>query len=89
MYNDFKVTESEIIKDLIIVEPDFFKDHRGIIYTDYLQEFAKQVMGLEFKHSKVAISNGGVLRGIHGDHKSYKLVSCLFGEIFQVAVDLR
>ena len=27
--------------------------------------------------------------GIHGDNKSWKLVSCVFGEIQQVVVDMR
>lgn len=89
MYNDFRVTESAIIEGLKIIEPDFFEDNRGILYTDYLQDFAKEELGLDFNHSKVAISEEKVLRGIHGDHKSYKLVSCLHGEVFQVAVDLR
>ena len=30
-----------------------------------------------------------VLRGIHGDDKTWKLVSCIHGKIFQVIVDLR
>ena len=30
-----------------------------------------------------------MLRGIHGDHKSWKLVSCVAGEIMQVVVDMR
>ena len=29
------------------------------------------------------------LRGIHGDTKTWKLVTCVYGEICQVAVDLR
>lgn len=89
MYNDFKISESQKIEGLIIIEPDFFQDHRGILYTDYLEDFTHEVLSLDFNHSKVAISNGKVLRGIHGDKKSYKLVSCLYGEVFQVAVDLR
>lgn len=89
MYNDFKVKQSEVIEGLSIIEPDFFEDHRGILYTDYLSDFTKDVLGLEFNHSKVAVSNRGVLRGIHGDEKSFKLVSCIYGEVFQVAVDLR
>jgi dTDP-4-dehydrorhamnose 3,5-epimerase len=30
-----------------------------------------------------------VLRGIHGDSKSWKLVTCVYGEIQQVVVDCR
>jgi dTDP-4-dehydrorhamnose 3,5-epimerase len=89
MYNDFKVSDSSKIKGLKIIEPDFFEDHRGMLYTDYLKDFSLKVLDLDFNHSKIAVSKKDVLRGIHGDHKSYKLVSCLYGEVFQVAVDLR
>lgn len=89
MYNDFKVKSSDLISDLIIIEPDYFEDHRGVLYTDYLKNFTLSKLGIDFNHSKVAVSKKNVLRGIHGDHKSYKLVSCLEGEVFQVAVDLR
>jgi len=89
MYNDFNLKESTKITGLTIIEPDYFEDERGMLFTDYLYEFTKQEFSLEFNHSKVAVSKKNVLRGIHGDYKSYKLVSCLHGEVFQVAVDLR
>ena len=41
---------------------------------------------LNFKHDKFALSNFNVLRGLHGDNKTWKLVSCVFGEIYQVVV---
>ena len=44
---------------------------------------------LFFKHDKFSISNQNVLRGIHGDEKSWKLVTCVFGAIQQVVVDCR
>ena len=44
---------------------------------------------LIFKHDKFSISNKNVLRGIHGDSKSWKLVSCVDGNIMQVVVDMR
>ena len=45
--------------------------------------------GLFFKHDKFSSSMNNVLRGIHGDNKSWKLVTCVHGEIQQVVVDLR
>ena len=30
-----------------------------------------------------------VLRGIHEDQDTYKLISCVYGKIFQVVVDCR
>ena len=34
-------------------------------------------------------SDKNVLRGLHGDDKTWKLVSCIYGEVFQVIVDCR
>jgi dTDP-4-dehydrorhamnose 3,5-epimerase len=42
------------------------------IYVDFLQD-------------DISVSHKNVLRGIHGDNKTYKLVSCLYGE-FQLIV---
>jgi dTDP-4-dehydrorhamnose 3,5-epimerase len=44
---------------------------------------------LEFKHDKFALTFNRVLRGIHGDNKSWKLVTAVYGEIVQVVVDNR
>ena len=44
---------------------------------------------LSFKHDKFSHSRQNVLRGIHGDTKTYKLVTCVYGEILQVVVDMR
>jgi dTDP-4-dehydrorhamnose 3,5-epimerase len=44
---------------------------------------------LEFNHDKVAISRQNVLRGLHGDGKAFKLITCLHGEIYLVVVDNR
>jgi dTDP-4-dehydrorhamnose 3,5-epimerase len=44
---------------------------------------------MHFKHDKFSVSKKNVLRGIHGDTKSWKLVTCVYGEIQQVVVDLR
>jgi dTDP-4-dehydrorhamnose 3,5-epimerase len=44
---------------------------------------------LDFKHNKISTSRKHVLRGMHGDNKSWKLTSCLYGEMFFVVVDAR
>tara|TARA_R110000822_G_scaffold161851_1_gene302203 strand:+ start:268 stop:744 length:477 start_codon:yes stop_codon:yes gene_type:complete len=65
--------------------PDSFEDFRGELYT----VFKKEDSDLEFNHDKVSISRQNVLRGLHGDSKSWKLVTCLSGEIYFVVVDNR
>jgi dTDP-4-dehydrorhamnose 3,5-epimerase len=73
------------IHDVKVIEPDVFTDYRGDLWT--LWKSGEH--GLEFNHDKVSTSRKSVLRGIHGDHKSHKLITCLHGEMYFVVVDNR
>lgn len=88
---EFSTTVSTKIKDLKIIKPSAFEESRGSIWTSYSTGEVGALLpkGLFFKHDKFSISKKNVLRGIHGDHKSWKLVSCVSGSIFQVVVDMR
>ena len=72
------------IADVKIFTPDVYTDYRGDLWTLW-----KQGEGLPFNHDKVSTSRRGVIRGIHGDLKSHKLVTCLYGELYFVVVDNR
>ncbi len=74
-----------IFPEVKIYEPDSFEDFRGELYTLFKQKDHKLI----FNHDKVSISKQNVLRGLHGDSKSWKLVTCLAGEIYLVIVDNR
>ena len=74
-----------IFPEVKIYQPDVFEDFRGELYTLFKQEEHELV----FNHDKVSISKKHVLRGLHGDSKSWKLVTCLAGEIYFVVVDNR
>ena len=74
-----------MIDGVRVREPDFFSDNRG----DYWTTWKAGDFDLKFNHDKVSTSNKNVLRGIHGDNKSHKLVTCLHGEIYFVLVDNR
>jgi dTDP-4-dehydrorhamnose 3,5-epimerase len=74
-----------IFPEVKIFQPDSFEDYRGELYTLYKQED----FDLFFNHDKVSISRKHTLRGLHGDAKSWKLVTCLAGEIYLVVVDNR
>jgi len=82
---------SEKIQGLKIITPSVFEESRGSIWTSYnsVQLEALLPEGLFFKHDKFSRSKQNVLRGIHGDNKSWKLVSCVSGSIMQVVVDMR
>ena len=91
MYNDFNTKCSLVFSEVKIIKPDVFKDNRGFLFTDYLDSYFKEEFtpSRNLVHSKNAYNNAKVLRGIHGDFDSYKLVECLYGEIYQVVVDCR
>jgi len=87
----FNIEESRKISGVFIITPSISTDSRGSIWTSFLKEEIEQLLpqGIHFKHDKFSESKKKVLRGIHGDNKSWKLVTVVFGEIHQVVVDCR
>ena len=56
-----------------------FKDLRGYYWTSWKRGVLKS---LKFKHDKFSLSKKNVLRGLHGDNKTWKLISCPYGKFF-------
>ncbi|MFC6267732.1 dTDP-4-dehydrorhamnose 3,5-epimerase [Frigoriflavimonas asaccharolytica] len=82
------------LKDCYIIEPTVFEDERGYFYEKYNQQKFEEITGIQghFVQDNISKSSYGVLRGIHlqkGDNAQAKLVSCLEGKVWDVAVDLR
>jgi dTDP-4-dehydrorhamnose 3,5-epimerase len=85
-----KYFRGKMLKDLICIEHEPFKDLRGQIWTTYTTEFNNDIPEMpQFVHDKFVMSTRGVLRGIHYDEKTYKLVTCVDGQVQQVVVDMR
>ena len=61
-----------------------FRDHRGYYWTSWKKELIKNI---EFRHDKFSLSKKNVLRGLHGDNKTWKLVSCPYGKFLLVVVN--
>jgi dTDP-4-dehydrorhamnose 3,5-epimerase len=77
---------------LLIVEPEIFRDDRGYFLETYRRDaFVAREIGLPFVQDNQSGSHAGVLRGLHYQIKQAqgKLVRCVHGEVFDVAVDLR
>ncbi|GBR75653.1 dTDP-4-dehydrorhamnose 3,5-epimerase [Candidatus Termititenax persephonae] len=78
---------------LLIIEPQVFPDERGFFYESYSQK-ALAAAGLDniFVQDNHSQSRQGTLRGLHfqkGSLAQAKLVRCTFGQVYDVAVDLR
>ena len=80
-----EIKSSEKIKDLLSIKLDTFQDYRGEIWTVYSEEYTD----LKFVADKITISRFGVLRGLHGDPHTAKLIACLSGQIQLAILDLR
>jgi dTDP-4-dehydrorhamnose 3,5-epimerase len=74
-----------IFPEVKIFQPDSFEDYRGELYTLFKQKEHELV----FNHDKVSVSRQNVLRGMHGDSKSWKLITCLSGVVYLVIIDNR
>lgn len=80
------------IAGVLDLQFDCFEEPRGNIWTTYKNdvfETEAALRGLSFNHDKFSISNHNVLRGFHGDTKSTKLVTCVYGSIIQLVLDWR
>jgi len=88
---DFVIEDSPVLEGVKIITPDVFEESRGNIWTSFLDDQTGALLpkGLRFKHDKFSLSYHNVLRGLHGDHKSWKLVTCVYGEVHQVVADMR
>jgi dTDP-4-dehydrorhamnose 3,5-epimerase len=84
-YSNWKIKKTKLDKVIQII-PSEFKDHRGSYIEIYNKEFfVKNKINVNFIQDDVSISKKNVLRGIHGDMRTWKLVSCLLGQ-FQLIV---
>jgi len=81
------------ISGVVIIEPRIFNDDRGYFYESFSQrEFENKVCKTVFIQDNESKSSYGVLRGLHfqkGKYSQSKLVSCVKGQVLDVAVDIR
>jgi dTDP-4-dehydrorhamnose 3,5-epimerase len=81
------------ITGVILIEPKFFPDKRGFFMETYKQSaFAESGIREKFVQENHSHSRQNVLRGLHyqtAPRAQAKLVRCVSGRIFDVAVDIR
>ncbi|HMV61671.1 MAG TPA: dTDP-4-dehydrorhamnose 3,5-epimerase, partial [Agitococcus sp.] len=83
-----------LIPEVKIIEPTVFGDERGFFFESFHQSRFEQAIGyaVNFIQDNHSHSVKGVLRGLHyqlSPHAQAKLVRCVQGEVFDVAVDIR
>ena len=72
----------------LIHPPTNFEDFRGSYVEIYNRELYRTAgVDVDFVQDDISTSSRHVLRGIHGDGATWKLVSCLYGKFYLVVVN--
>jgi dTDP-4-dehydrorhamnose 3,5-epimerase len=69
-----------------LIKLDRYEDYRGSYTETYNQDIYKH-FGINFIQDDVSVSRRDVLRGLHGDDHTWKLISCPYGKIYFVILD--
>ena len=80
------------IPDVVLLEPKVFGDARGFFYESWNRKVLADLgLDLDFVQDNHSRSQRGVLRGLHYQivQPQGKLVRCVVGEVYDVAVDMR
>lgn len=82
------VQETTLDGVLRITPPTVFEDFRGFYVETYNREIYEAAgIKADFIQDDISVSHRHVLRGIHGDEKTWKLISCLAGQFYLLVVN--
>ena len=82
------LVEKTSLPNVLLLKHECYEDHRGTYEELYNKEkfdkICEEYIGhpIEFKEDNIAISSKHVLRGLHGDDRTWKYVTCLKGKYF-------
>ena len=91
-FNECKAKNGKIITGLYEIQPKVFGDSRGYFFESYSEkDFFEAGLTMKFVQDNQSFSTKGILRGMHFQkkHPQGKLVRCVSGKVYDVAVDLR
>ncbi len=88
-----RLTTLPALPEVRLIAPDIHTDFRGEFVQTYRRDqylFTDDTgQPLDFVEDDLSVSRHMVLRGLHGDWVTWKLVQCVFGELFFAIADLR
>ena len=74
---------------VLLIKPlTIFEDFRGCYVETYNEKLYNEAgITVKFIQDDISASSRHVLRGLHGDGETWKLVSCLYGKFYLVVVN--
>jgi dTDP-4-dehydrorhamnose 3,5-epimerase len=92
-WNTFETSYLKTFGDQVpIYSPSVYKEYRGEIFTTFHSlehPVNKLLLPGANVHSRFSKSYKGVLRGLHYDDKTWKLVQAIVGDIYLIVLDVR
>lgn len=83
-----QVTKTKLDGVVVITPPTIFEDFRGSYVETYNEELYHQAgITVKLVQDDISTSTKNVLRGLHGDAETWKLVSCLYGKFYLVVLN--
>jgi len=80
--------ENTKLNGVKLIKPSVFEDFRGWYVETYNElTYGEQGIDMYFVQDDISISSRHVLRGIHGDAETWKLISCMAGKFYLVVVN--
>jgi dTDP-4-dehydrorhamnose 3,5-epimerase len=81
------IEKSKILKILKIFPKTNFLDKRGVYLESFNKKIYNRIVNVEFVEDNFSLNIQNVFKGIHGDKKTWKIVSCLHGKCESVIVN--
>lgn len=83
-----QVHETQLEGVRLISPPTNFEDFRGSYVELYNQRiYQESGIAQDFIQDDISTSRQNVLRGVHGDLITWKLISCLYGSLYLLVVN--
>ena len=82
-----QVSKTEL-EGVLLINLEVFEDFRGEYIETYNEAiYNENGIKVDFVQDDISVSSQNVLRGIHGDSETWKLISCLHGKFYLVVVN--
>jgi len=86
------IVEKTKLDGVLLIKPEIFEDHRGEYVELYNKKLYSEMIStkigydIQFVEDDISVSSKYVLRGIHGNADTWKLISCLDGKFYLVVL---
>lgn len=80
--------EKSKLEGVLLIKPEIFEDFRGQYVETYNEDLYRQNgIDIHFRQDDISVSSRHVLRGIHGDAETWKLISCHYGKFYLLVIN--